>query len=141
MDTDLSEIALISVRPPYADAILSGRKRVEFRKSPFRRKVRYVVIYATKPIAKVLGWFKVDGVEAMPPTELWRRFSVIGGVAEQDFRDYYADADIGYAIRIGKAVRFPQAKPLDQFCDLNQPPQSFRYLPQSTRSALTNASG
>ncbi len=141
MDTDSSEIALLSIRPPYAEAILSGTKRVEFRKAPFARKIRYAVIYATKPIGKVLGWFKVDGVEALPPTELWWKFSDCGGICERDFRDYYASADVGYAIRVGKTVRFPQAKSLHEIGDFGQPPQSFRYLPRSARSALTGVSG
>jgi predicted transcriptional regulator len=140
MDPDSSEVALLSIRPHYAEAILSGEKRVEFRKTPFARKVRYAVIYATKPVGKVLGWFKVDGVEAMSPTELWWRFKRCGGICESDFNDYYADADLGYAIRVGETVRFRQAKSLCEVCDSGQAPQSFRYLPKSAGLSLIAAS-
>ena len=43
-------IALMSIRPQFAAAILDGSKRVEFRKRPLAADIGTVVIYATKPV-------------------------------------------------------------------------------------------
>jgi hypothetical protein len=42
---------------------------------------------------------------------------------------------------MGKSVRFPQAKSLSEIGDFVKPPQSFRYLPRSVRSALAGTPG
>ena len=54
-------IALMSIHPGYAEAILSGRERAEFRKRPLAEDVRTVLIYATAPVSAMSGWFTVQG--------------------------------------------------------------------------------
>ncbi|MDD8572078.1 ASCH domain-containing protein, partial [Escherichia coli] len=47
---------LLSIKPEYAESILSGKKKYEFRKNIFRNKnVDTIVIYATMPVGKVIG--------------------------------------------------------------------------------------
>ncbi len=43
-------IALMSIHPQYANAIVEGTKRVEFRKRPLARNVTHVIVYATAPV-------------------------------------------------------------------------------------------
>lgn len=53
---------LLSIQPEYAEKILNGTKRFEYRKAVTRNEsVRTVVIYATMPVGKVVGEFEVGG--------------------------------------------------------------------------------
>lgn len=131
------EVALLSIRPEFANAILDGDKQVEFRRTRFSREVDYVVIYATKPVGKVVGWFEVDGIEENSPDELWSKFSDCGGISKESFHDYYSGAETGYAIRVKQAKRFARAKQLKAVSGLEQAPQSFAYLAaKQARSAI-----
>ena len=52
-------VALLSIRPEYAEAIFAGRKTVEFRRAPLADDVSVVVVYVTQPVGRVIGWFTV----------------------------------------------------------------------------------
>lgn len=118
---------LMSIHPAYAEAILRGDKKVEFRKRAFRSPVAFVVIYATAPIRKVVGYFHVDEVDKASPAALWRRYSPIGGIDKAHFDHYFRGDKSGAGIRVGRTVRFPRALPLETFLR-GRPPQSFQYL-------------
>ncbi len=120
-------VALLSIHPQYADAILSGEKKVEFRKAGFTKEVTHVVIYATKPIGAIVGVFETDGTIAESPTKLWKAFSHVGGIKRKDFYEYYSGRPSGVAIRIKKAKRLPEPVPLARI-QKTHPPQSFNYL-------------
>lgn len=50
---------LLSIKPRFAEAILDGRKKYEFRKNKFSEKdINCVYIYSTSPIRKIVGIFK-----------------------------------------------------------------------------------
>ena len=42
MDSNSSEVALLSIHPRFAEAILTGEKRVEFRRTKFSRDVSHI---------------------------------------------------------------------------------------------------
>jgi hypothetical protein len=63
---------LLSIKPRYVEAILKGDKRYEFRKNIFRNKdVENVYIYATSPVKKLVGFFKVGNILEDHPVCLW----------------------------------------------------------------------
>ncbi len=128
MDSRPTEVALLSIHPRFAEAILSGTKRVEFRRRGFRRDITVVAIYATKPIGKVIGWFEVEGIDQLHPNELWTRFQNCAGIEHREFAEYYRDRSEGFAIRVRKAERLARSRGLDQVTNLTSPPQSFAYL-------------
>ena len=128
MAQGLPEVVLLSIRPEYAEALINSTKRVEFRRTRFSRNVAFVVIYATQPVGKVVGWFEVDGIEASTPKDLWIRFQDCGGISEAQFQDYYTGTETGYAIRVRCAQRLPKAKQLKSVSGLEKAPQSFAYL-------------
>jgi len=50
---------LLSIKPEYAEKILNGEKKYEFRKVlPKNKSITKVIIYATMPIGKVIGEFQ-----------------------------------------------------------------------------------
>jgi predicted transcriptional regulator len=121
-------VALMSIRPEFATAILSGDKAVEFRKRPVADDVSHVLIYATLPVGSLLGWFLVEGQSTTSPQELWDQFKGIGGITEDRFFEYYAQRESGTGILVGSAEKFSPPLPLAELGDVSRPPQSFQYL-------------
>src|SRR5690606_10028124 len=72
--------ALMSIRPPYAAAILDGTKLVEFRKRRLASDIDTVVIYMTSPVMAVVGHFTVTEQVTGSPSELWARFEEVAGI-------------------------------------------------------------
>ena len=77
---------LLSIKPEYAEKILNGTKRFEFRKAvPRDGSVNTVVIYATKPVGMVIGEFEVGGFLCERPRDLWRRTKEKSGITQEFF--------------------------------------------------------
>ena len=130
-------VALLSIKPVYANAILDGRKKVEFRKRPFKRPVSHVVIYATAPVQRIVGWFKTGHMDEMPPKILWSKHSKIGGISEDAFHTYYGHSERGVAIHVKQTHRLSSPVLITRISG-SHPPQSFSYLP-STAIELLNS--
>ena len=57
---------LLSIKPQYADKILSGDKKFEFRRLLYKSpNVKKIIIYATSPVMRVIGEFDVATVHSM----------------------------------------------------------------------------
>ena len=127
-------VALLSLHPRHAAAIMRGEKKVEFRKRPFGRPITHVVVYATTPVGRVVGAFRVAGCDVATPDRLWARYGAVGGIDRTFFDAYYGPRTSGVAIRVeGEPV--PLDLPLTatgQTC----PPQSHAYLTPEVVDAL-----
>ena len=130
-------VALLPIKPIYADAIVDGRKHIEFRKTRFRRRVTHVAIYASTPVQKIIGIFRIAGCEQAPPERLWERHQASGAISSADFETYYADLETGVAIHIADVLRLESPVPLQALCV--RAPQSFRYLTTSETARLREA--
>ena len=131
MPTD--KFAFLSIYPRYANKILSGEKRLEFRKSWAANDVTAFVIYATTPIQKIVGIAYIKQVHQGSATALWRLARERrGGVSRRVLYDYFRSKPRGFAIEI-ESVR-PCSHPLkpEEFLPNFNPPQSFMYLDRST---------
>lgn len=131
-------VALMSIRPEFADAILSGDKSVEFRKRPVAEDVSHVLIYATMPVGSLLGWFVVSGQSTTSPKDLWEQFSGVGGISKDRFFDYYSQKELGTGIVVGSANKFDKPQPLSKLGESVRPPQSFQYLSEAQRVTFFN---
>ncbi|AMU13345.1 MULTISPECIES: ASCH domain-containing protein [Burkholderia cepacia complex] len=120
---------LLSIKPKYADLILAGSKRVEFRRSWAAQDVSMIVLYSSSPIQKIVGTVEVDEIVVASPTSLWRTcVERGGGLTREELRSYFADKSQGVAVLLGKVVKLAQhVEPSDVFGNF-VPPQSFRYL-------------
>ncbi len=118
---------LLPVRPRYARPIMDGTKRVEFRKTPFARKPTHVLVYASSPVMKVLGHFEVGEIVLDSVDALWARYTDVGGIAEDDFREYYGGRERGVALGVGRVHAFTDPLP-PAALGLTTPPQSFMYI-------------
>jgi predicted transcriptional regulator len=118
----------MSIHPRYADAILAGTKRVEFRKRRLAPDVSTVVIYATQPVGRIVGTFEVLGHDVAPPAELWDRHGAHAGISVTGYDEYYAQTPAAVGILIGSVQRLSQPRPVTDLPGVNRPPQSFCYL-------------
>ncbi|CAN5448101.1 ASCH domain protein [soil metagenome] len=118
---------LLSIKPKYANAILSGEKLVEFRKLAFKRKIERVYIYSSAPEQKIIGYFTIEDIVSDTPKELWKKFSSVGSISQVDFFEYFANKSIGYSIKIKSVNRFKKSRDPKEIFENFVPPQSFMY--------------
>jgi predicted transcriptional regulator len=129
-------VALLPIHPRFADAILAGTKRVEFRRVGFATAPTHVVVYATSPVMKVVCWFRVVAIEHAAPSTLWGKYRHVAGISHKDFGRYFKGTRRGVAIRVGKVVRPTSPLPLKKL-GVRRPPQGFQYLSEETLETLT----
>lgn len=129
-------VALFSIRPEYVEKILSGEKYYEYRKVIFKKNVKKIVIYCTKPIGKIIGEFDVDDILAGNPNDIWEKTKEHSGVNEDFYSEYFKDRKIGYAIKIGKKNIYNNPINPNNIFPSFTPPQSFFYLSSSEHCAL-----
>ena len=134
--TKTRRVALFSIRPVYARAILDGRKRVEFRRTGLSSDVAHVVVYSTSPVQRVVGTFEVAGVDNDSPDALWERYAHVGGIDRDAYDRYFAGCDSAYAIRVRRPWTLPVPVPLAHLRPGLRPPQSFQYLDEETAARL-----
>lgn len=119
---------LLSIKPEYAEKIMSGEKKYEFRRKIFRRDgITAIVIYATSPVKKVVGEFVVSGIIRRDIDTLWNETHPLGGIDKDSFDTYFSGVDTGFAIEVGETTRYQN--PIN-LCDIHNgpPPQSFAYI-------------
>lgn len=120
---------LLSIKPEYAEQILKGKKKFEFRKSIFKNSdVDTVIIYATMPIGKIIGEFKIGNIISLTPNELWKHTERYAGISRTFFDEYFFDRDIGFAITVENPTRYSSPINLQDLIPGATPPQSFRYI-------------
>jgi type I restriction enzyme, S subunit len=120
---------LLSVKPKYVQAILSGQKKYEFRRILFKRKdIQKVYIYCNSTVKKIVAAFEVGEILDGTPEEIWKACEGLGGIDERDFFRYFEGRQRAYAIRIADLKKFED--PIDPFALIEnfRPPQSFYYV-------------
>lgn len=119
---------LLSIKPQFAELIFDGTKKFEFRKAIFKNtNIKTIVVYASSPMQKVIGEFEIDDIINDQLESLWKKTKRFAGIEENYFYEYFAEREMGYAIKIKNTVRYKI--PLSLKDDFNlTPPQSFLYL-------------
>lgn len=121
---------LLSIKPEYVERIFNGKKKYEYRKSLFKRDdVNVVIIYATKPVGKVVGEFEIDKIIENTPSELWKETKKYSGIKKKDYMEYFKKRDKGFAIAIKNINQYDTPIELTDISkDIKIAPQSFRYV-------------
>lgn len=120
---------LLSIKPEFAEKILNGTKRYEFRKQNFSKNVETVVIYATKPVGKIVGEFRLKAVLEGTPEQIWQQTEKFSGIHKSFFDVYYRNRKKAYALQTEDVVRYAEPlEPKDFMADFVAP-QSYRYIP------------
>ena len=125
------KVVILAIKPKYAEAIYSGKKRWEFRKAP-PPVPGWVYLYESAPVSKITGHvyigFKVQG----QPEDVWgitKLQSLIGGstgISRPEFKAYVGKAKSVAACATFSAERYPEPIALNPGV---RPPQNWgRYV-------------
>ena len=130
-------IALLSIKPEYADLIFSGEKRFEYRKKVFsKEEIKRIVVYASSPLKKLIGEFEIGKIIRDTPESIWRKTADHAGIERKNFFKYFEGKNEGYAISIKRIIRYKTPiNPKTVFPGF-VPPQSFRYIRQNESAVL-----
>lgn len=135
----VGRVALMSIHPAYAEAILRGEKTVEFRKRPIADDVTHVIVYATAPLGAVVGAFTVTGQVTTNPRTLWQQFADVSGISKRKFFEYFGARSHGTGIGVGEVFAPAELIYLSEALGVSRPPQSFQYVPADKAASALRA--
>lgn len=133
-----SKAVLISIHPEHVAKILSGEKRLEFRRQWAAQPIDVLVIYATSPVQKIIAITRIQNVFRGSKTHLWALAQEKGGgISRKQLFDYMDGKDEGVAIELDRLLKLKDGVHLRTvFGEDFKPPQSFRYLTPSELEKL-----
>jgi len=119
---------ILSIKPEHINKIYNKDKTVELRKFIFKRKVRYIFIYATSPIKKIVAFFPFTNYYYDTIPNLWKNYGYRSGLDYKEFFKYFGSYKYGYLIEIENVMKFKD--PIDPFDIYNnfKAPQSYYYV-------------
>lgn len=137
---DPDRMMILSLKPRYAEVILSGSKTVELRRTEPRILVpTRALIYATTPVKALLGTCIVESVITDGLAALWKAHGSRTGLRHTEFRSYFKGREVGSALVLSEARRFARQVPLADLrasrC-MDRPPQSYSYIDATTGDQL-----
>lgn len=122
--------ALISIHPHHVSRILSGEKKIEFRRVWAARPVETLILYSTTPVQRIVGFAHVSNVFYGSVEQLWALAQEKGGcISHEDLAAYLEGRAVGAAIELEDVRSIEDGRdPRDLFGPGFRPPQSYRYL-------------
>jgi predicted transcriptional regulator len=117
---------LLSVEPRFAEAILSGDKKWEFRTRGFQLRPKKVYIYCTSPVQKIVGFFRIEKTIFGPREKIWKICGKESGITCEEFINRFRNRYV-YAMKIAEAKRFIYPVKLS-LLRIHTPPRSFVYI-------------
>lgn len=128
--------AIFSLKPRYARMILSGDKTVELRNRVVRLESGTVVwMYATRPVASIVGVAEIEAVVHAEPAEIWQRFAPNICIDKHYFDSYTEHRKCVSALVLRSVETLARSVPLDRIrrsVRAFQPPQFYiRLSPES----------
>lgn len=130
-------VILLSIKPRFADLIISGRKRVELRRVVPAQPVGTVVIYSSSPVQAIVGLAVVSETIEATPSRLWEiARDNGGGLTRVELRKYFHSKKTGHALMLGNVRVFKNPIDPKKIFSTFTPPQSFRYLTDREFSAI-----
>jgi len=124
-----NKAVLLAIKPKYADLILVGSKRVEFRRVWAARDVHRIALYSSAPVRKIVGLAEIENVLIASPSSLWKTcVEKSGGLTRRELRAYFAGKTKGFAVLLKGVTPAPEYVNPSEIINDFKPPQSFRYL-------------
>ena len=118
---------ILSIKPEFVEKIFSGEKQYEYRKVLFKQKVDTVYIYASRPISKIIGEFKIDEILCDTPENIWKETRRQSGVTRKFFDKYYKGREKAVALKIKECKEYEEAINPESLIPNFKVPQSFIY--------------
>ncbi len=139
---DPNRALVLSLKPKFAEAILSGTKTAEIRRVMPRITIpTRALLYASGPTRSLAGTCVVRTVARHPVNELWRLHGKQTGLSRTEFDAYLAGRDHGVALLLEQAETLPAPIPLHALrrAENFRPPQSLAYIDHRQRERLLTA--
>lgn len=119
----------MSIKPEFALKIFDGTKKFEFRKSIYKNdSISSVIVYASSPMKKVIGEFKIKDIHKDSPTRIWKQTKNESGITKKFFDEYFQGREKAYAIEIQSINKYKNPKCLKKDYNIHFAPQSFMYV-------------
>ncbi len=119
---------ILSIKPEFAQRIFNGTKKYEFRKRIFQKpNVDKIIVYATSPVKKLVGYFIIDEIFKNSPEKLWELSKEDAGISKEKYFTYFREKELAFAIKIKKTVQFRPDVPPKRLIPNLYHPQSFCY--------------
>jgi predicted transcriptional regulator len=126
----------MSIHPQFAERLLAGSKRVEFRRRAASRPLTHILIYATLPVGGVVGVAEVERLERGSPVHLWAVFASVAGIDRASFFSYFDGVEEGFAYVVRRVWACSAPIPLGRDGLPKLPPQAFQYVGARTLDAV-----
>lgn len=95
-------VAILSIKPIYAQKILDGSKSIELRKSRMgMREDDVVIVYSSSPEQRITMWFRIKNVEMLPVDEMWCRYRDRLGIGHEEYMSYFNGVVNAVGLHIG----------------------------------------
>lgn len=121
-------IAFMPIKPIYAERIVDGSKKFEFRRASIKGDLTHLIIYASSPVKKIIGIAAVDGVDVLCPLETWGNTKHAAGISQEAFLDYFQGKEKAVTIRLRDVLQLDrEVCPKEIEADFKVP-QSFKYV-------------
>lgn len=126
-ENNTDKVLLISIKPEFAEKILSGEKTFEFRKKLPNEPVDTMLIYASSPVRRIIGYTHIDDTLTLPLDELWEKTREEAGITHEYFRQYFDGNDSGSAFVLSSPVTLSRPVKLEEI-GVRRAPQSYMYV-------------
>ncbi len=139
--SQLERALLLSVRPRFAESIMDGSKVAEIRRQrPNIAAGTPVIIYATLPVAAVVGSARLGEVHRGRPDEMWSNYQGFMGVTRVEFDEYLAGAEAAHILMLADVQRLETPLALSRMREISnfRPPRSYRYIDRESLSVLVD---
>ena len=131
---------IFSLRPHYAENIVSGAKTVELRRRFAGEAVigSTAFLYACAPVKAIIGYAEIADVRRLTLEDIWSQYGESACIRRCDFDKYFDGLKCGYAIVLQNAKRL---RTMAQAHDLRErfgfrAPQSYSYASQAYGSLI-----
>lgn len=135
-------LLFLSLKPEFAEGILSGKKTIELRRRPPQIDTpTKALVYASSPTMALVGSCWVDDIVELAPWTLWRMFGPLTGVSRRRFMRYFDGCATAHGLLLSRPSRLPAAVGLGEMRRTLggfNPPQSFRYVDRAFDDAVAN---
>lgn len=130
---------LLSLRPRFAQAILSGAKTVELRRRAINAQPGTpILLYASSPTRAIVGTARIREVQHLTPDDAWREYHNCLALARSEFDAYLDGSPRAHLLLLRRVCVLNEPLCLHQLRQDGrfQPPQSFRYVVPSDPAPL-----
>jgi predicted transcriptional regulator len=125
---------LLSLRPRFAQAILSGAKTVELRRGPVNAPPQTpIILYASSPTMAIVGTARLREVQTLTPDVAWCQHGRSLALSRLEFDAYLDGSVYAYLLILHRVCTLNEPLTLRDLRQEGhfQPPQSFRYIAPS----------